>query len=78
MSLLGLPAYAVELRYASRDPKTGKPVEHIQLHKPYVERALADDEYNRLFDQLCAGNGDGRWRIVLTGADDAILREFTR
>ena len=79
-TLLGLPAFHVELRYATdeRDDQ-GAAIEAVQQRKDYIERQLADEEYERFFDQFIAtANGDGRWRLVLTDADGQILREFTR
>lgn len=78
-SLLGLPAYRVELRYLTDEKATdGGCIEAIQHSKPYVEESLAKAEFLRLLDQLGLDRKDGRWRLILADADGHILQEATR
>lgn len=73
--ILGLPAFAVELRFTTADPETGRPVEHIQIHKPFVERVLAVAEFARLLaqggDQFAP---DTHWRLVLLNLAERTVR----
>jgi hypothetical protein len=64
-SILGLPCWTVELRFITRDA-AGRRVEHVSTSYPYVDKALAQDQFDRLL-RLGKTNFDphGRWRLVL-------------